>query len=92
LTFLPFPFFLLFFIFCTFFAETSPSLLRRRLQRYKATPRNDRLTALRVACLHFSVSLHKSSLKYAGIPASDLYKLTKNLTAQSTYNHCAVLP
>ena len=30
--------------------------------------------------------------KYAGIPSLDLYKLTKNLTAQSTHNHCAVLP
>jgi hypothetical protein len=46
---------------------------------------------VRPACI-FSVILHKSSLKYAGIPASNLYKLTKNPMAQSTHNHCAVLP
>jgi hypothetical protein len=58
----------------------------------KATPRNDRLTALLAVCLHFFVISHKSSLKYAGIPLSDLYKLTKNLTAQYAHNHCAVMP
>ena len=43
------------------------------------------------ACI-FSVIFAQNFLKYAVIPASDLYKLTKNLTAQSTHNHCAVLP
>ncbi len=42
---------------------------------------------VRLACI-FSVSLHKSSLKYAGTPVSDLYKLTKNLAAQYTQVSC----
>jgi hypothetical protein len=71
-------------MFHTAFNRTKGNLL-------KAIPHNDRLTALRAACI-LSFILHKSSLKYAGIPSSDLYKLTKNLTAQSTHNHCAVLP
>ena len=44
---------------------------------------------VRLACI-FSVILHKSSLKYAGIHASDLYKLTKNLTAQYTKSLCGI--
>ena len=44
-----------------------------------------------LACI-FSVILHKSSLKYDSIPASDLYNLTKNLLAQLDDNLCAVLP
>ena len=60
-------------------------------QLFKAIPHNDRMAALRAACI-FSVSLQKSYLKYVGIPASDLYELTINLTAQSTHNHCALLP
>ncbi len=58
----------------------------------KATPRSDRLMALRAACSHIFRHLAQILLKYAGLTASDLYKLTKNLTAQSTHNHCAVLP
>ncbi len=44
--------------------------------RFKAIPHNDRLTALHAACLHISVILHKFSLKYVSIPASNLCKLT----------------
>ena len=50
-----------------------------------------RRLCVRLACI-FSVSLHKFTLKYVSIPAPDLCKLTKKLTAQFTPNHCAVLP
>ena len=53
------------------------------------------ITALRdlsaLAC-KFSVILHKFSLKYVSITASNLHNLPKNLTAQYAHNLCAVLP
>ena len=40
----------------------------------------------------FSVILHRSFLTYASMPAKFLYNLTKNLSAQSARNICALLP
>ena len=45
------------------------------------------ITALRA----LSVLACKFSLKYAGIPASNLYNLPENLLTQSLNNNCAVL-
>ncbi len=44
-----------------------------------------------LACI-FSVILHKFSLAGVSPPASSLYNLTKNLTAQSAHKLCTVLP
>ena len=44
-----------------------------------------------LACI-FSAILHKFRLTGAGLPALNLYNLTKNLTAQSHDNNYAVLP
>ena len=44
-----------------------------------------------LACIFFAI-LHKFSLTGDSPPASNLYNLTKNLTAQYAHNLCAVLP
>jgi len=58
---------------------------RVRMHKYKEPLIKSRLRlGTHLACI-FSAILHKFSLKYAGIPASNLYDLTKNLTAQSAH-------